>query len=81
MPSIPMPTHFPDYEKHAQWLEKITNTLEPNSPEFAALERAGWALAFVTMRHHREFQAFLEEKDRGELTSDQQAHLRKLGLL
>jgi hypothetical protein len=76
-----MPTHFDDYEKHAQWLEKIANTLETNSPEFAALERAGWALAFVTMRHHHEFQAFLEEKDRGELTPDQLAHLKKLGLL
>lgn len=76
-----MPTHFDDYEKHAQWLEKIANTLEPNSPEFVALERAGWALAFLTMRHYNEFQTFLEEKDRGELTADQLAHLKKLGLL
>jgi hypothetical protein len=29
-----MPTHFDDYEKHAQWLEKIANTLETNTPEF-----------------------------------------------
>jgi hypothetical protein len=76
-----MPTHFDDYEKHAPWLEKIAKTLETNSPEFAALECAGWALACVTMRHHHEFQAFLEEKDRGELTADQVAHLKKLGLL
>jgi hypothetical protein len=76
-----MATHFDGYEKHAQWLEKIANTLETDSPEFVALERAGWALAFVTMRHHREFQTFLEEKDRGELTADQLAHLKKLGLL
>jgi hypothetical protein len=33
------------------------------------------------MRHHHEFQTFLEEKDRGELTADQLAHLKKLGLL
>jgi hypothetical protein len=59
---LTMPTHFDAYEKHAQWLEKIANTLETNSPEFVALERAGWALAFVTMRHHHEFRAFLEEK-------------------
>ena len=76
-----MPTHFDDYEKHAQWLKKIANTLKTSSPEFVALERAGWALAFVTMRHHHEFQAFLEEKDRRELTADQLAHLKKLGLL
>lgn len=76
-----MPTHLDDYEKYAQWLEKIANTLETNSPEFVALERAGWALAFVTMRHHHEFQAFLQEKDHGELTADQLAHLKKLGLL
>jgi len=76
-----MPTHFDDYEKHAQWLEKIANTLETNSPEFVALERAGWALAFVAMRHHYEFQTFLEEKDRGQLTADQLAHLKKPGLL
>jgi hypothetical protein len=50
-----MPTHFDDYEKHAQRLEKIAITLETDSPEFVALERAGWALAFVTMRHYREF--------------------------
>jgi hypothetical protein len=60
-----MPTHFDDYEKHAQRLEKIANTLETNSPEFVALERAGWALAFVTMRHHREFQRSLRKKIAG----------------
>jgi hypothetical protein len=53
-----MPIHFDDYEKHAQRLEKVANILKTDSPEFVALERAGWALAFVTMRHHPEFQTF-----------------------
>ena len=45
----------------------------------AALERAGWALAIATMHHHDEFEKFLTAH-RGELTSDQIAYLKKLGL-
>jgi hypothetical protein len=59
-------TQFDDKEKHVQWLEKIANTLETNSSQF------------VTMRHHDEFQTFLAEKDRGELTADQLASLERL---
>jgi hypothetical protein len=68
-------------EKHERWLEKIANTLATNGPAFVALERAGWALALVTMRRRHEFPTFLEERDRGELTADQLAQLKKLGLM
>lgn len=71
---------FKEYEEHAKQLERVAVTLDQNSAEYAALERAGWALAFVTMRHHREFHEFLEKQKRGALTSQELAHLKKLGL-
>jgi len=71
---------FDDYAAHARHLELIAETLDKGSPEYLALERAGWALAFAIMHHQREFQEFLDELQRGELSPDQQGHLRKLGL-
>ena len=75
-----MPTQFDEYERHAHQLERIAGSLERNGEQYAALERAGWALGFVTMRYHREFQRFLEELERGELSPEAEAHLKKLGL-
>jgi len=75
-----MATHFDEYEKHAQSLERISETLAPKSSEYVALERAGWALAFVTMYHCDEFQKFLDDKDSGELLPEQLAYLKQLGL-
>jgi len=60
-------------------LESLAKTLDKTSATHAALERAGWALAFATMHHHDEFEKFLTVH-RGELTSDQIAHLKELGL-
>jgi hypothetical protein len=71
---------FDDYEAHARHLELIAETLDKRSPEHLALERAGWALGFAIMHHHREFQEFLDELQRGELSPDQQEHLRRFGL-
>ena len=74
-----MTTRFDAYEKYAKQLENIAGTLEAASAAHVALERAGWALAFATMHHHEEFERFLIA-NRGELISDQVAHLRELGL-
>ncbi len=75
-----MATHFDEYERYAKNLEQIARRLDKSGPQHAALERAGWALAFVTMYHHKGFQDFLNRKDKGELTADQRAHLKKCGL-
>ena len=75
-----MPTQFNDYEKHAQQLAQMAETLDKKGAEYAALERAGWALAFVTIYHHPEFQKFLDEQKRGKLSPQELAHLNKLGL-
>ncbi len=75
-----MATHFDEYERCAKSLGYIADRLDKNSPQYVALERAGWALAFVTMYHQREFESFLEQKGRGELSPDQRAELKKLGL-
>ncbi len=75
-----MAIRFDEYEKCAQNLERLSQTLDKKSSEYAALERAGWALAFVTMYHHDEFQRFLDEKERGELTPEQLAFLKKCRL-
>jgi hypothetical protein len=54
-----MATHFDEYEKHARQLEQIGKALSKKSAKYAALKRAAWALAFVTMQHHSEFRQFL----------------------
>jgi len=74
-----MATHFDAYEKWAKQLEQIAKTLDKKSAKHAALELAGWALAFATMHHHHEFQKFLV-KNRGELSSAETERLNKLGL-
>jgi hypothetical protein len=74
-----MSTRFDTYEKYAKHLESLAKTLDKNSAAHAALERAGWALAFATMHHHEEFENFLTAH-RGELTADEIAHLKELGL-
>ena len=75
-----MLTHFDEYEKHTQRLEQIAETLDKKGAEYAALERAGWALAFVTIHHHSEFQNFLDEQRQRKLSPQELAHLNKLGL-
>jgi hypothetical protein len=74
-----MTTRFDTYEKYAKHLKNLAKKIDKNSASHVALERAGWALAFATMHHHDEFEKFLTAH-RGELTSDQIAHLKKLGL-
>jgi hypothetical protein len=75
-----MATHFDDYEKQARQLEKIAKTLSKKSAKYAALKRAAWALAFVTMERNREFQQFLSDQESRQLSPSQQRHLSKLGL-
>jgi hypothetical protein len=75
-----MATHFDEYEKHARRLEQIAGTVGKKTAKYASLERAGWALAFVTMHHHSEFQEFLGKHKRGQLSRQQLKHLNGLGL-
>lgn len=56
-----MAAHFDEYEKKARQLEQIAKSLSKKSAKYAALERAAWALAFVTMHHHSELQQFLSD--------------------
>jgi hypothetical protein len=73
-------THFDEYEKHARHLEEIAKTLGKKTAKYATLERAGWALAFLAMHHHSEFQKFLKDQQSRELSPEEQNNLRKLGL-
>lgn len=74
-----MSTRFDTYESYAKHLENLAKTLDKGGATHVALERAGWALAFATMHHADEFEKFLTAH-RGDLTSDQIAHLKELGL-
>jgi hypothetical protein len=74
-----MATHFDEYEKQARQLEQIAKTLSKQSAKYAALKRAAWALAFVTMQHHSEFEKFLSDQENRELSPSEQKHLKKLG--
>lgn len=75
-----MATQFDEYEKQARQLEQIAKTLTRGSAKYAALKRAAWALGFVTMFHHREFQKFLNDQRSRELSPSEQKHVSKLGL-
>jgi len=77
---MPMASCFDEYENYANSLEQIAANLDARGLQHVALERAGWALAFVTMYHHQEFEDFLRQKDKGELTAEQRAWLKKCGL-
>jgi hypothetical protein len=75
-----MATHFDEYEKQARQLEQISKALSKKSAKYAALKRATWALAFVTMHHHSEFQKFLRDQQNRELSPCEHEHLSELGL-
>ena len=75
-----MATHFDEYEKQARHLEQIAKTLSKKSVKYASLKRAAWALAFVTMEHHSQFEKFLYDQKHRELSPGEEEHLRKLGL-
>jgi len=75
-----MATHFDEYEKQARQLEQIAKTLSKRSARYAALKRAAWALGFVTMQHHSEFQKFLKDQQARELSSSEQKYLSRLSL-
>lgn len=75
-----MATHFDEYEKHARQLEQISKALSKKSAKYAALKQAAWALAFVTMHHHSEFQNFLRDQQIRELSPREHKHLSEFGL-
>lgn len=75
-----MSNHFDEYERQARELERISQRLDRAGSEHSALERAGWALAFVTMFYHKEFEQFLAHKDAGELSSEQIGFLKRHGI-
>jgi hypothetical protein len=75
-----MATYFEEYEKQARKLEQIAGTLGKKSAKYRALERAGWALAFVTMHHRAEFETFLDDHKRRQLSPQELERLKKLGI-
>jgi hypothetical protein len=75
-----MATQFDEYEKQARQLEQIAKTLSKKSAKYSALKRVAWALAFVTIQHHNEFQEFLSDQQSRELSPSEQKQLSKLGL-
>ena len=71
---------FKEYERQAKHLEQIAKTLNKRSVKYSALERAGWALAFAVMHHREEFEKFIQEHHDRELSADESAHLKRLGI-
>jgi len=70
-------THIDEREKQARQLEQTAKTLSKKSAKYAALTRAAWALAFVTMQHHSEFQKFLSDHQSRELSPSEQKHFSR----
>jgi hypothetical protein len=75
-----MATHFVEYEKQARSLKRIAGSLGKKSAKYRALVRAAWALGFVTMYHHSEFEKFLDDQKWRELSPQELEHLSMLGL-
>ena len=75
-----MTTHFDEYEELSRSLQLISKSLNNQSSEYLALEKAGLALAFVTIHHPKAFQEFLADWEKGELSAEQLSDLKRRGL-
>jgi hypothetical protein len=71
---------FDEYERQAKQLEQIARTFNKRSAKYVALERAAWALAFAMMHHRQEFEKFVCDHRTRELSADELAYLKRLGI-
>jgi hypothetical protein len=67
------------YEHEAKELKRISETKDLSQGQQSALKRAALALIFVSMKMRKEFEDFASSVDQ-DLTEEERAHLRKLGL-
>jgi len=68
------------YERHAAILENVAKQYPETSSEFVAVRQAAIALFYALSQPHDDFLEYLEKWDKGNLTPQQEAHLRSMGI-
>jgi hypothetical protein len=72
-------TRFDEFERHATTLRQIADHYASGSDEKEAIRLAAFALMFVTMDCHEQFERFVEEASNG-LTEEQRSRLQRMGI-
>ena len=70
---------FQILEEESEILRKIAGQYARDSREHVAIERAATALAFAVTEDFEKFAAFLRDRN-NDLTEEQKAHIKRLGL-
>jgi hypothetical protein len=68
------------YERQAAILEGIAKQYAETTAEHSAIRQAAIALWYALSRPQSDFLDYLEKWNRGELTPQQEAHLRSMGI-
>lgn len=68
------------YEGQAAILESVANKYPPESAEYNAIRQAAIALWYALSQPDDRFLTYLDKWNNGDLTPDQIAHLRSIGI-
>jgi len=68
------------YERQAAILERVASQYREESLEHVAIRQAAIALWYALSQHGDDFLKRLDEWNRGDLTPEQVAHLKSLGI-
>ncbi len=68
------------YERQAAILENVAKQYPVTSAEYGAVRQATIALFYGLTQPHEDFLKYLEKWNHGELTPQQEVHLRSIGI-
>jgi hypothetical protein len=68
------------YERQAPILEAVAKRYDEKSPEYTAIKQASIALWYALSQPNDDFVAYLQNWESGELTPEQIAHLKSMGI-
>lgn len=68
------------YERKAAILEKVASQYTEGSDEHEAIRQAAIGLWYALTEQKGDFLAYLQNWRKGNLTSEQEAHLRSMGI-
>lgn len=68
------------YERQAVILEKVASHYAEGSDEHEAVRQAAIALWYALTQQKGDFLTYLENWNKGDLTPEQEAHLRSMGI-
>jgi hypothetical protein len=84
MEPLPLPNpkagSFEAYERSAGILESVADKYAKGSVERELLKKAAFALFFSTVYFSEQFEDFLSKFENTELSAEQRAHLRSMGI-